>query len=103
MRNKYNLYDNGVLVGTYNAKEISEICGISYKRVLKPTNIKHVYQDRYTYERVYDLDEDDNSYQFDIDDKEIWKMEWDEVRNSILNYKKKKNKINKRDKIIINY
>lgn len=68
---KYDVYDGEEYVGTYTAREIAELTGISKKLVSEYANAFLVYKNRWRFE----LSSEDF---FD------WKQEWDSARKKIL-------------------
>lgn len=68
---KYDVYDGEEYVGTYTAREVAELTGISKKLVSEYANAFSVYKNRWRFE----LSSEDF---FD------WKREWDRVRKKIL-------------------
>lgn len=78
----YNLYKNGELIGTYSAKEITEICGCSH--VGEYSNRCWPYKGIYRFEKI------SNSKEEKKEEREVFskwfKEEWDNTRAKFLRY-----------------
>lgn len=78
----YNLYKDGELVGTYSAKEITEICGCAH--VGEYANRGWPYKGIYRFEKVSNIKEEMK------EEREVFskwfKEEWDNIRAKFLRY-----------------
>ena len=68
---KYDVYDGEEYAGTYTAREVAELTGISKKLVSEYANAFSVYKNRWRFELS-------SEYFFD------WKREGDSARKKIL-------------------
>ena len=78
----YNLYKDGELVGTYSAKEITEICGCTH--VGEYCNRGWPYKGIYRFEKIRNIKEEMKEEREGF--SKWFKEEWDNVRFKFLRY-----------------